>query len=59
MGSKKNKAKKIINELNDFCNETGQFDKACQIEWLLANYPDVFKNAEIADQWISVLWRRG
>jgi len=52
--NEKNKAKQIINELNDFCNETGQFDRACQMEWLLANYPDVFKHAIVADRWLSI-----
>ena len=50
------KTKTIVKELNAWCEETGQFDRCDQMEWLMKSYPDIFVNAECTDMWLKLLW---
>jgi len=48
--------KKMLSELDAWCMDNGKYDRCDQIEWLMENYPKIFKDAASADYWIRTLW---
>jgi len=51
------KSKTIVKELSMYVQYTGKYDRVDQIEWLMKKYPDVFKTAMAADEWLNDLHR--
>ena len=54
---KKITTKEIVKKLRKHCNDKNDHSNETKVQFLIENYPFVFKTKEKAREWLSVLYR--
>ena len=47
------KLKKVMNELNKYCESTGRYDICDKAEFLVRRFPNTFKDLTMAYKWLD------